>query len=75
MGKVDKHFKEAKKEHTRIKHKIFERTLQKSLYIANYATRKKPNIIPEYLYIDFFAGSGEFGDGSKGSPLIALKEI
>lgn len=64
-----KHFGNDKKSHTKIKHAIFSKTLAASISIANNLCRKKPN---NYTYLDLFAGSGVFEDGSPGSPMIAL---
>lgn len=66
----EKHFGENKKDHTKIKHAIFSKTLFRSLSIANGLSYKNPNAT--YSYADLFAGKGTFEDGSFGSPLIAL---
>lgn len=70
----ERHFGEPKKLNTKIKHHLLTNTLKTSLYIANslcikYKEKKIADDI--YTYIDLFAGSGVFDDGSKGSPILA----
>lgn len=70
----EKHFGEPKKLNTKIKHHLLTNTLKTSLYIANslcknYKERRKVDNV--YTYIDLFAGSGVFDDGSKGSPILS----
>jgi len=70
----ERHFGEPKKLNTKIKHHLLTNTLKISLYIANslcikYKDKKIADDV--YTYIDLFAGSGVFDDGSKGSPILA----
>ena len=73
--KVENHFLE-KKEHTKIKHRIFENTLRSSISIANMqllrGTEPKNK---KFIYVDLFAGAGEFDSGEKGSILLAIDVI
>jgi three-Cys-motif partner protein len=52
--------------HTRAKHEILKRYLQAWMVILSQGK------FPEILYIDGFAGPGEYADGEAGSPIIAL---
>jgi three-Cys-motif partner protein len=52
--------------HTRAKHEILKRYLQAWMIILSQGR------FPEILYIDGFAGPGEYADGERGSPIIAL---
>lgn len=52
--------------HTRAKHEILKRYLQAWMVILSHAK------YPEILYIDGFAGPGEYEGGEAGSPIIAL---
>lgn len=72
INKANKHFSTSKKEHTEIKHYLFEKILIKSISIANNLSRYKPS---SFVYIDLFAGAGTFSDNSYGSPLIAAQII
>ena len=54
------------KEHTEVKHILFEKYLRPWLSILG-----KWN--PKICYVDGFAGRGEYNDGTLGSPLIVLK--
>lgn len=51
--------------HTRAKHEILKRYLQAWMVILSQG-------FPEILYIDGFAGPGEYQGGEAGSPIIAL---
>src|SRR5690242_16580737 len=53
--------------HTRAKHEILKRYLQAWMPILSQGK------FPELLYIDGFAGPGEYKNGEDGSPIIALK--
>lgn len=53
--------------HTRAKHAILERYLKAWMPILSHAG------FPEILYIDGFAGPGEYSKGEDGSPIISLK--
>lgn len=53
--------------HTRAKHAILKRYLQAWMVILSQAK------FPEILYIDGFAGPGEYDKGDPGSPVIALQ--
>lgn len=72
IDKTNKHFNNSKKEHTEIKHYLFENILTKSISIANILSKKQAS---SFVYIDLFAGAGTFGDNSYGSPLIAAQII
>lgn len=52
--------------HTRAKHEILKRYLQAWMVILSQGK------FPEILYIDGFAGPGEYIGGEAGSPIIAL---
>jgi three-Cys-motif partner protein len=52
--------------HTRAKHEILKRYLQAWMVILSQGK------FPEILYIDGFAGPGQYEDGEAGSPIIAL---
>src|SRR5712672_2541721 len=52
--------------HTRAKHEILKRYLQAWMVILSQGR------FPEILYIDGFAGPGEYETGEAGSPIIAL---
>lgn len=52
--------------HTRAKHEILRRYLQAWMVILSQGK------FPEILYIDGFAGPGEYAGGEAGSPIIAL---
>ena len=52
--------------HTRAKHEILKRYLQAWMVILSQGR------FPEILYIDGFAGPGEYAGGEAGSPIIAL---
>src|SRR6266436_4617700 len=52
--------------HTRAKHEILKRYLQAWMVILSQGR------FPEILYIDGFAGPGEYAAGEVGSPIIAL---
>jgi three-Cys-motif partner protein len=52
--------------HTRAKHEILKRYLQAWMVILSHGK------FPEILYIDGFAGPGEYAGGEAGSPIIAL---
>src|ERR1700731_762403 len=52
--------------HTRAKHEILKRYLQAWMVILSQGR------FPEILYIDGFAGPGEYSGGEVGSPIIAL---
>ncbi len=52
--------------HTRAKHEILKRYLQAWMVILSQGR------FPEILYIDGFAGPGEYAGGEAGSPMIAL---
>jgi three-Cys-motif partner protein len=52
--------------HTRAKHEILKRYLQAWMVILSQGR------FPEILYIDGFAGPGEYEGGEAGSPIIAL---
>ena len=52
--------------HTRAKHEILQRYLQAWMVILSQGK------FPEILYIDGFAGPGEYVGGEAGSPIIAL---
>ncbi|MGH9563332.1 MAG: three-Cys-motif partner protein TcmP, partial [Terracidiphilus sp.] len=52
--------------HTRAKHEILKRYLQAWMIILSQGK------FPEILYVDGFAGPGEYAGGEKGSPIIAL---
>lgn len=52
--------------HTRAKHEILRRYLQAWMVILSQGR------FPEILYIDGFAGPGEYAGGEVGSPIIAL---
>lgn len=53
--------------HTRAKHEILKRYLQAWMPILSQGK------FPELLYVDGFAGPGEYKGGEDGSPIIALK--
>jgi len=53
--------------HTRAKHEILERYLEAWMPILSHGN------FPKILYIDGFAGPGEYSEGEDGSPIIALK--
>lgn len=72
--RVEKHFSK-KKLHTKIKHEIFQHTLRASISIANMQILRMPNTRKDFLYVDLFAGSGEFETGEKGSVLLAADII
>lgn len=72
LDKTNKHFNSNKKEHTGIKHYLFENILTKSISIANNLSKNK---ISSFVYIDLFAGAGTFGDNSYGSPMIAANTL
>lgn len=75
MSKAKEHFDSEKKPHTEIKHKIFYKTLESSLSIANIIPNRSVYQKKKYTYIDLYAGAGSFEDESKGSPLIAFDII
>lgn len=52
--------------HTRAKHEILRRYLQAWMVILSQGR------FPEILYVDGFAGPGEYSGGEAGSPIIAL---
>jgi three-Cys-motif partner protein len=52
--------------HTRAKHEILKRYLQAWMVILSQGK------FPAILYIDGFAGPGEYSQGEVGSPIIAL---
>jgi three-Cys-motif partner protein len=52
--------------HTRAKHEILKRYLQAWMVILSQSR------FPELLYVDGFAGPGEYKGGEVGSPIIAL---
>jgi len=52
--------------HTRAKHEILKRYLQAWMIILSQGK------FPEILYVDGFAGPGEYALGEIGSPIIAL---
>jgi len=52
--------------HTRAKHEILRRYLQAWMVILSQGR------FPEILYVDGFAGPGEYSGGEIGSPIIAL---
>jgi three-Cys-motif partner protein len=52
--------------HTRAKHEILKRYLQAWMVILSQGR------FPEILYIDGFAGPGQYEGGEAGSPIIAL---
>jgi three-Cys-motif partner protein len=52
--------------HTRAKHEILRRYLQAWMVILSQGR------FPEILYVDGFAGPGEYSGGQAGSPIIAL---
>lgn len=52
--------------HTRAKHEILRRYLQAWMVILSQGR------FPEILYVDGFAGPGEYAGGEAGSPIIAL---
>src|SRR5882757_6796352 len=52
--------------HTRAKHELLKRYLQAWMIILSQGK------FPEILYIDGFAGPGEYAGGETGSPIIAL---
>jgi three-Cys-motif partner protein len=52
--------------HTRAKHEILKRYLQARMVILSQGE------FPEILYVDGFAGPGEYDGGEAGSPIIAL---
>src|SRR5438445_12315710 len=52
--------------HTRAKHEILRRYLQAWMPILSQGR------FPEMLYIDGFAGPGQYEGGEAGSPIIAL---
>ena len=52
--------------HTRAKHEILKRYLQAWMVILSQGK------FPELLYVDGFAGPGEYAGGEAGSPIIAL---
>lgn len=52
--------------HTRAKHEILKRYLQAWMIILSQGS------FPDILYIDGFAGPGEYEGGEPGSPIIAL---
>ncbi len=53
--------------HTRAKHEILKRYLQAWMVILSQGR------FPEILYVDGFAGPGEYSGGEAGSPIIALE--
>ena len=67
-----KHF-EVQNKHTELKHNLLKNTLNTAIGIANHFVSKLPQ--PTYTYVDLFAGRGMFGDGTKGSPVIALEVL
>ena len=68
--RIKSHFSK-KKQHTQIKHEIFQHTLKASISIANMQLPRLVRTIPLFLYVDLFAGAGEFETGEKGSVLLA----
>ena len=54
--------------HTRAKHEILRRYLQAWMVILSQGR------FPEILYIDGFAGPGEYAGGETGSPITPLFE-
>lgn len=59
--------------HTRAKHEILKRYLDAWLPILSQLVAKVPRAQNRnILYVDGFAGPGEYEDGEPGSPLIAL---
>ncbi len=55
------------KEHTRVKHEILQKYISGWIRILGKWNRR-------VCYFDCFAGRGEYEDGSKGSPLIAMEK-
>ena len=72
--RVEEHFSK-KKRHTQIKHEIFQHTLRASISIANMQLFLMPFTKNDFLYVDLFAGAGEFETGEKGSVLLAADII
>ncbi len=54
-------------EHSRYKHEILKKYLP--------AFRKITKAWRNFIYVDGFAGSGKYNDGSDGSPILAIKEL
>jgi len=73
-SRIEKHFSR-RKEHTKIKHRIFEVAFSSSLSIANMKLPSMHWTKPYFIYIDLFAGTGKFNSGEKGSILIAIELI
>lgn len=67
MANIENHF-ENKKNHTEIKHKIFNDTLKAILAISDVFSKYNES----FIYIDLYAGEGKFSDNTFGSPLLAL---
>ncbi|MHA1195163.1 MAG: three-Cys-motif partner protein TcmP [Promethearchaeota archaeon] len=54
-------------EHSRYKHKILKK------YLPTF--RKIAKKWWTFIYVDGFAGSGKYNDGSDGSPILAIREL
>jgi three-Cys-motif partner protein len=54
------------REHTRVKHELLQKYLRGWMPILG---KRHPRIV----YVDGFAGRGEYSDGSAGSPIIAMR--
>lgn len=61
-------------DHTKAKHAILRRYLSAWLPILTQQTSAVGNALQQVLYIDGFAGPGEYVGGEPGSPVIALRE-
>jgi three-Cys-motif partner protein len=61
--------------HTLAKHAILERYLNAWFPILTQQAARVPGKKREILYIDGFAGPGEYAGGQPGSPVIALKAV
>jgi three-Cys-motif partner protein len=59
--------------HTLAKHAILERYLQAWYPILSFQSQRVPGGAKEILFIDGFAGPGEYAEGQPGSPAIALE--
>jgi three-Cys-motif partner protein len=59
--------------HTLVKHAILRRYLQAWLAILTQQASALPKAGREILFVDGFAGPGEYQGGEPGSPVIALK--
>jgi three-Cys-motif partner protein len=60
-------------EHTLVKHAILKRYLQAWFPILSRQSEIVRSSAQEILYIDGFAGPGEYKEGELGSPIIALQ--